>query len=74
MSCHRWPKPDSIPNERLRDARSGNPRLKVSAESDGQRIGRILIGRGRDAADVPIAYTFGPDTLVSIKVWTDQVG
>ncbi len=38
------------------------------------RIGRILIGRGRDAADVPIAYTFGPNTLVSFKVWTDQIG
>jgi hypothetical protein len=37
------------------------------------RIGHILIGRGRDAADVPITYTFGPNTLVSFKVWTDEV-
>ena len=37
------------------------------------RIGRILIGHGRDAADVPIALTFGPNTLVSFKVWTDEV-
>ncbi len=37
------------------------------------RIGRILIARGRDAADVPITYTFGPNTLVSFKVWTDLV-
>ena len=37
------------------------------------RIGRILIGRGRDAADVPITYTFGPASLVSFKVWTDQI-
>ena len=37
------------------------------------RIGRILIGRGRDAADVPITYTFGPATLASFKVWTDQI-
>lgn len=37
------------------------------------RIGRILIGRGRDAADVPITYTFGPNTLTSFKVWTDQI-
>jgi len=37
------------------------------------RIGRVLIGRGRDAADVPITYTFGPNTLTSFKVWTDLV-
>jgi transglutaminase-like putative cysteine protease len=37
------------------------------------RIGRVLIGRGRDAADVPITYTFGPNTLTSFKVWTDQI-
>jgi transglutaminase-like putative cysteine protease len=37
------------------------------------RIGRILIARGRDASDVPITHTFGPNTLVSFKVWTDEV-
>jgi transglutaminase-like putative cysteine protease len=37
------------------------------------RIGRILIARGRDAADVAIATTFGPNTLESFRVWTDQV-
>jgi transglutaminase-like putative cysteine protease len=37
------------------------------------RIGRVLIGSGRDAADVPITHTFGPNTLVSFKVWTDAV-
>jgi transglutaminase-like putative cysteine protease len=37
------------------------------------RIGRILIARGRDAADVPISNTFGPNTLVSFKVSTDQM-
>jgi hypothetical protein len=37
------------------------------------RIGRILIGRGRDAADVPITCTFGPATLASFKIWTDQI-
>jgi hypothetical protein len=38
------------------------------------RIGRVLIARGRDAADVAIATTFGPATLESFKVWTDEVG
>lgn len=37
------------------------------------RIGRALIARGRDAADVAIATTFGPNTLESFKVWTDEV-
>ena len=26
-----------------------------------------------DAADVPITQTFGPNTLVSFKVWTDEI-
>jgi transglutaminase-like putative cysteine protease len=37
------------------------------------RIGRILIARGRDAADVAIATTFGPTTLESFTVWTDEI-
>jgi transglutaminase-like putative cysteine protease len=38
------------------------------------RIGRILMARGRDASDVAIATTFGPNTLKSFRVWTDEVG
>jgi transglutaminase-like putative cysteine protease len=37
------------------------------------RIGRVLIARGRDAADVAIATTFGPNTLESFTVWTDEM-
>ena len=37
------------------------------------RIGRVLIARGRDAADVAIVTTFGPNTLESFKVWTDEI-
>ena len=29
---------------------------------------------GRDAADVAISNTFGPNTLSGFKVWTDEVG
>jgi transglutaminase-like putative cysteine protease len=36
------------------------------------RIGRVLIARGRDAADVAIATTFGPNTLESFQIWTDE--
>jgi transglutaminase-like putative cysteine protease len=37
------------------------------------RIGRVLIARGRDAADVAISTTFGENTLQSFRVWTDEV-
>lgn len=36
------------------------------------RIGRILIARGRDAADVPISNTFGPNRLEGFKVWAEE--
>ena len=37
------------------------------------RRGRVLMARGRDAVDVAITTTFGPNTLASFKVWTDEV-
>jgi len=37
------------------------------------RIGRVLIARGRDAADVAIATTFGMAFLESFTVITDEV-
>ncbi len=37
------------------------------------RIGRVLMARGRDAADVAITTTFGPNTLESFRVWTDEI-
>ena len=43
------------------------------ARNNVPRIGRVLIARGRDAADVAISSTFGPNTLKSFKVWTDEV-
>jgi len=38
------------------------------------RIGRVLIARGRDAADVAITTTFGPNTLESFTVVAEEVG
>jgi transglutaminase-like putative cysteine protease len=43
------------------------------ARNNTPRIGRVLLARGRDAADVAITTTFGPNTLVSFKVWTDEI-
>jgi hypothetical protein len=31
------------------------------------------MARGRDAADVAISMTFGQCSLVSFRVWTDEV-
>jgi len=31
------------------------------------------MARGRDAVDVAITTTFGPNTLISFKVWTDEI-
>ena len=43
------------------------------ARNNERRIGRILIARGRDAADVAISNTFGPNVLKSFLVWADEV-
>ena len=37
------------------------------------RMSRVLMARGRDASDVAIATTFGPNYLESFKVWTDEI-
>lgn len=37
------------------------------------RIGRVLIARGRDAADVAISTTFGANTLTRFSVVTEEV-
>jgi len=44
------------------------------ARHNTPRIGRILMARGRDATDVAIVTSFGPCTMVSFKVITDEVG
>jgi len=43
------------------------------ARNNTPRIGRILLARGRDAVDVAISNTFGPNTLRGFTVWTDEV-
>jgi len=50
----------------------GNGWHTFDARNNVPRIGRVLLARGRDASDVAIATTFGPNTLESFKVWTDE--
>ncbi|HEY8247326.1 MAG TPA: transglutaminase family protein [Hyphomicrobium sp.] len=42
------------------------------ARHNKQRIGRIVVARGRDATDVPLINTFGSHVLKTFKVWTDE--
>ncbi|GAB6140546.1 transglutaminase family protein [Methylosoma difficile] len=42
------------------------------ARNNTPRIGRVLIARGRDAADVAISSTFGPNTLMKFMIRTDK--
>jgi transglutaminase-like putative cysteine protease len=55
------------------EAYLGGTWYTFDARNNAPRIGRILIARGRDAADVAISTAFGPNTLESFRVWTDQV-
>ena len=47
--------------------------LTVDPRNWRPRKGRILIARGRDAADVAITTTFGLNVLQDFRVWTDVV-
>lgn len=44
------------------------------ARNNAPRIGRILMARGRDAADVALLTSFGVNRLVRFEVWTDEIG
>jgi transglutaminase-like putative cysteine protease len=43
------------------------------ARNNVPRIGRVLIARGRDAGDVAISNTFGPNTLTSFLVRAEEL-
>jgi transglutaminase-like putative cysteine protease len=40
--------------------------------NNAPRVGRILIAHGRDAADVPLTHSFGPNVLSGFRVWADE--
>jgi transglutaminase-like putative cysteine protease len=43
------------------------------ARHNTPRIGRILMVRGRDAADVAMMTAFGDYLLTHLKVWTEEI-
>jgi transglutaminase-like putative cysteine protease len=55
------------------EAYIGGTWYTFDARNNTPRIGRVLIARGRDAADVAISMTFGPNVLENFRVWSDDV-
>jgi transglutaminase-like putative cysteine protease len=56
------------------EAYVGGEWYTFDARNNIPRIGRVLIARWRDAADVAISTTFGPNTLRSFTVVTAEPG
>ena len=44
------------------------------ARHNRPRIGRVVIGRGRDAVDVAMTTHFGLTRLRQMTVWADEIG
>jgi transglutaminase-like putative cysteine protease len=55
------------------EAYLGDRWYTFDARNNQPRIGRVLIARGRDACDVALSSTFGPNQLEGFRVWTDVV-
>jgi transglutaminase-like putative cysteine protease len=51
----------------------GNTWYTLDARHHQPRIGRILMARGRDATDVALTTSFGPEKLEKFLVWTDEI-
>lgn len=51
----------------------GNEWHTFDARHNIPRIGRVLMARGRDAVDVALTTSFGPNRLDKFTVWTDEV-
>ena len=51
----------------------GNRWMTFDPRNNVPRIGRIVVARGRDAADVPLINSFGAHVLKSFRVWTYDV-
>lgn len=67
------PSPDPMDFSAWFEVFLGGHWYTFDARNNVPRIGRVLIARGRDASDVAISSTFGPNTLAGFKVWTDEM-
>ena len=55
------------------EAYIGGQWYAFDARNNTPRIGRILMARGRDAADVALSTVFGENSLIGFRVWTGEV-
>jgi transglutaminase-like putative cysteine protease len=67
------PVPDRMDFSAWFEVYLGDRWYSFDARHSQRRIGRIVIGRGRDAADVPIMTTFGLYRLQNFQVITNEV-
>jgi transglutaminase-like putative cysteine protease len=56
------------------EAYLGNRWYAFDARHNVPRIGRVVIGRGRDAVDVALTTSFGLQRLNTMTVWAEEVG
>jgi transglutaminase-like putative cysteine protease len=66
-------KPDPMDFSAWMEVYLGGQWHTLDPRNNEPRIGRILMARGRDAADVALTTTFGINQLRSFEVWTDEV-
>ncbi|HEY6993515.1 MAG TPA: transglutaminase family protein [Xanthobacteraceae bacterium] len=67
------PEPEPMDFSAWFEAYLGGRWYSFDARHNIPRIGRIVMARGRDAADVAIRTTFGPNLLKRFAVHTDEV-
>ena len=67
------PEPDPMDFSAWFEVYLGGRWYTFDARHNTPRIGRIVMARGRDAADVAFSTTFGPNVLKRFVVHTDEV-
>ena len=55
------------------EAYLGGRWYSFDARHNVPRIGRVVIGRGRDAVDVALTTQYGGNRLIKMTVWSDEV-
>lgn len=53
------------------EAYLGGAWFTFDARHNKPRIGRVVIGRGRDAVDVALTTVYGASELITLRVWAD---
>ncbi|HMO07103.1 MAG TPA: transglutaminase family protein [Paracoccaceae bacterium] len=54
-------------------ATDGGPRwMTFDPRNNARRIGRVVVARGHDAADVPLVHSFGPHVLTGFRVICEE--